>query len=276
MSRYTQAAAFCILILFSPAIYAEEKTGADRQYQSSYSIGSEIIEWGIYTSLYAGAFLIDRNEPLTDKTIIGGSTGKPYKNRDTVPAYWLGEWMAGVYAFIALSPNEDGSFNRITYNNIKGFYEAVAYNHFVTVITKIGIGRKRPSYENYPESEKENDGRKSFISGHSSTAFVIATYSSLYIAEHSGDNNDTVNLLLKGGIIAASFSAATYTAWSRVHDNRHHVSDVIAGGTVGVVSGVTAYMHQNGWFKKLASDDTVSVLPVASDDTAYIAICKTF
>ncbi len=276
MSGYMQTAVFCILMFFSQVIYSEEKAGADRPDQSTYSVGSELLEWGIYTSLYAGAFLVDQHKPSTDRTIIGGSTGKPYRDRDTVPAYWLGEWMAGVYAYIALSPNEDGSFNRITYNNIKGFYEAAAYNHFITVITKVGVGRKRPSYENYPESEKDDDGRKSFISGHSSTAFVIATYSSLYIAEHSGNNTDTVNLMLKVGIIAASFSAATYTAWSRVHDNRHHVSDVIAGGTVGVVSGVTAYMHQNGWFKKLTADNTVSLIPAASEDSAYIAMCKTF
>jgi membrane-associated phospholipid phosphatase len=136
------------------------------------------------------------------------------------------------------------------------------------------IGRKRPSYDNYPESEKDNSGRKSFISGHSSLSFVIATYSSLFVYEHTGDNTRTFDIALKSTAITASFCAAGFTAWSRVDDNRHHVSDVIAGSAAGIFSGVAGYIHQNGWLAWNQTEENISLLPIFTGDDIYIALIK--
>ncbi len=265
------------LILIIPAtVYAEKYDSYNTAAKTSYSIKNEAIEWGIYSSLYAGAFLMDKHGPFFDDPLIGGATGAPYKDRDTVPMLYIESWMAGIFGYIALSPNEEGFLNRVTYNNIKGFYESIAYAHFITVFTKVTAGRKRPSYDNYPEDDRNNGGRKSFISTHSSIAYVTATYSSLYITGHSGNNSDLLNLGLKATVISASFSAAAYTAWSRIEDNRHHKSDVIAGGAVGILSGIAGYIHQNSRFRADTSSAMISIIPLISKDAVYISILNQY
>lgn len=275
MAKYLKLLITGTVLLCTTSLYAGQNGSGRTGETGSYTLKYELAEWGIYSSLYAGAYLLDRHGPFMEDPLIGGATGKPYK-KNRVPASWLAAWMGGVYGYIALFPNEEGSFNRVTYDNIKGFYESVAYAHFITVFTKVTAGRKRPSYDDYPESDKDSDGRMSFISGHSSTAFVIATYSSLYMAEHTGDNSDAADLGLKAAAITASFSAAIYTAWSRVEDNRHHKSDVIAGGAVGILSGCAGYIHQNGWFGTGEHDWRISLIPVVSGDTVYMSVLKKY
>ncbi len=59
----------------------------------------------------------------------------------------------------------------------------------------------------------------SFISGHSATAFSLATVSSSFV------NNRLFTIL--------AYSTATITALSRVHDRKHWVSDTFLGAVTG-------------------------------------------
>jgi membrane-associated phospholipid phosphatase len=43
----------------------------------------------------------------------------------------------------------------------------------------------------------------------------------------------------------AALSLAGYTAWTRVHDNRHHPSDVIAGSALGLTAALVSYLLHN-------------------------------
>ena len=272
MLRYFKKTVICLFLLLYADVYPVE----NQEGENSYSAGSEIFEWGIYTSLYCGAVLLKKHGPLFDDPLIGGRTDKPYKSESTIPAQWLNYWTAGVYGYILMLPNNEGQINSITYNNIKGFYESIAYSYFITIFTKVTAGRKRPSYDDYPEKDKENDGRRSFISGHSSAAFVTAAYSSLYIAEHSGNSSDGITIALKTAAVTASFAAASYTAWSRVNDNRHRWSDVIAGAAAGAGSGVAGYMHQNGWLCRGDRKSEISIIPVLTEDGISAAVVKQF
>jgi hypothetical protein len=40
-----------------------------------------------------------------------------------------------------------------------------------------------------------------------------------------------------------AYAFASYVAMSRLHDNRHYLSDVVFGSTVGIISGRTVTRH---------------------------------
>lgn len=70
--------------------------------------------------------------------------------------------------------------------------------------------------------------KHSFPSGHAATTFAIATA----LERHLG---------WRGALPVYVFS--TYVATSRLHDNRHYLSDVIFGSTVGIIAGRTVTRH---------------------------------
>ena len=92
-----------------------------------------------------------------------------------------------------------------------------------TAVLKEIIGWVRP---NVPGSEpldfKPFSGNASMPSGHTSAAFGFAAS----LAE------DVHPLWAKIGL----YTLATGTAWSRVYNNAHWTSDVVAGAVVGIVS----------------------------------------
>jgi membrane-associated phospholipid phosphatase len=88
----------------------------------------------------------------------------------------------------------------------------------VTYGLKYTVRRERP----------DDSGGYSFPSGHSSTTFATASV----LERHFG---------WKAGI--PTYALATYVAASRLHENRHFLSDVIFGGAVGMAAGRTVTRH---------------------------------
>lgn len=117
--------------------------------------------------------------------------------------------------------------------------EALAATGVVNGVLKAGIGRGRPNIvegdadEFRPFSLLDNDWQ-SFPSGHTMVAFSLATA----ISEEVG--NPWV-----GGL---AYGTAAMVGWSRVNDNRHWSSDVVAGAILGtVVSRSTIrWLHRRG------------------------------
>jgi len=95
---------------------------------------------------------------------------------------------------------------------------AMVVNETITQTLKYTVRRERPDLSD----------RHSFPSGHASTTFAIATA----LERHLG---------WKGAAPVYVFSS--YVASSRLHDNRHYLSDVIFGATVGIISGRTVTRH---------------------------------
>ncbi|MCF6244762.1 MAG: phosphatase PAP2 family protein [Sulfurovum sp.] len=91
------------------------------------------------------------------------------------------------------------------------FYWAYGTTMFSTIALKYTVRAKRP----------DNDDRDSFPSGHTSSAVSGA----VFIHKRYG---------LKYAIPA--YLGAAYTGYSRIHVNRHHPRDVIAGAVIGAVS----------------------------------------
>lgn len=234
--------------------------------QEKFDPSGEAIELGIYTSLYAGGWFLGSLDPFFDRPLIGGGTNRSYVENETVPSYMLAWWTAGTFGLVILLPNDKGMMNMTTYRNAKGLFETMAYTTFITQFTKTFFGRKRPSYDNYPSSTKETDGRKSFISGHSSTAFALATYGSLFISCQTCSGNKAADYTYKTLTSTALISAAVYTGWSRVHDHRHHASDVIAGAVTGTAAALTGYIHQNGMRGIFPETGVISFFPVVTYD----------
>ncbi len=86
-------------------------------------------------------------------------------------------------------------------------------------VTKYSVRRLRPDGSN----------RKSFVSGHTATAFMGAEY----LRREYWDTSPWIGVL--------GYAFASTVAVSRVLNNRHWTSDVIAGAGVGILSVQVAY-----------------------------------
>jgi membrane-associated phospholipid phosphatase len=102
---------------------------------------------------------------------------------------------------------------------------------------KAGVARRRP-----------DGGRHSFPSGHSSVTFTSATV----LQRHFG---------WKGAI---AYSAASYVAVSRLHENRHYLSDVVFGAAIGTVAGRTVTRHGRDTFTYAVAPTRGGVMVIAS------------
>ena len=91
-------------------------------------------------------------------------------------------------------------------------------------------------------ASKLEDGHKSFPSGHSSVAFSLGTvvvfHAGWWMAKSSRDlwSSPLLATMLELWM-ALQVSWAVGVASSRVIDNKHHVSDVVAGGMIGLLFG---------------------------------------
>ena len=92
----------------------------------------------------------------------------------------------------------------------------------VTNLIKPAVGRRRPDGGEGAFDFSPFSGQDSWPSGHTTMAFALATSVS-----------DEVHSL---PVTVALYGAATLTAWSRMNDDRHWLTDVVTGAAVGVVS----------------------------------------
>jgi hypothetical protein len=91
----------------------------------------------------------------------------------------------------------------------------------ITPILKGTIGRRRPSQT--PETVDLGDGGASFPSGHTTQAFAVASV----IAAHYD------SLWIRG----AAYAIAGLVGLSRMQENAHYASDVLAGALIGAAVG---------------------------------------
>jgi uncharacterized membrane protein YsdA (DUF1294 family) len=75
----------------------------------------------------------------------------------------------------------------------------------------------------------DGSNSQSFPSGHASVTFASATV----IERHLGWRKSILG-----------YAIASYVAMSRIHDNRHYLSDVVFGAAVGTIAGRTVVHHE--------------------------------
>ena len=122
--------------------------------------------------------------------------------------------VAGLFTAGRLVENE--RFRAMSYD----LAEAAVVNGVYTQVLKLAVRRERPDGSN----------NQSFPSGHSSNAFVLATV----VERHYG---------WKVGLPAYVLAAAV--GYSRIVRDKHYLSDVLAGATLGVIVG-HAVVRGNG------------------------------
>lgn len=116
--------------------------------------------------------------------------------------------------------------------------EAVAVSGVVVAALKGLFGRARPEvapnakddWELFRGFETSGGDYRSMPSGHSTAAFAFATAVTAEVARRSP------RLARRVGV--TTFGLAALTAWQRMHEDRHWVSDVTVGGGIGVVTAL--------------------------------------
>ena len=116
---------------------------------------------------------------------------------------------------------------------------ALIVDYTLTEGIKYATHRERPDHSNF----------KSFPSGHASTTFAFATA----LERHLGWR-----------YVTPAYAFSSYVAISRLHDNRHYLSDVAFGAALGVISGRTVTRHGS-------SDYTMMVVPLRGGAAMMVA-----
>ena len=119
--------------------------------------------------------------------------------------------------------NNDEKSNQLEYA-----MNAFIANGIITYGLKFAVRRERPDQSN----------TRSFPSGHTSNSFLTAT-----IAQEIYGSNKGV----------PAYALACITGLSRIHDNKHYVSDVIFGAALGMAIGKGfAQVYQNNVSGKIS------------------------
>jgi hypothetical protein len=119
---------------------------------------------------------------------------------------YLGLSVAGTYFVGKLSKTRHLSNTSIY------LAEALMTSQAITFIGKTSVGRRRPNSLN----------ARSFPSGHSSAAFTVASVLDKRYGSRIG---------------IPAYALASWIAFSRVRGSKHYPSDVIAGATLGILTG---------------------------------------
>ena len=106
---------------------------------------------------------------------------------------------------------------------------------------KLVVHRERPDGSNH----------QSFPSGHAAVTFATATV----IERHLGWRKSVLG-----------YAIASYVAMSRIHDNRHYLSDVVFGAAVGSIAGRTVVHHKADYW---------AVAPVAAPGGVALMVSRT-
>jgi len=140
----------------------------------------------------------------------------------------------GVMALLDLTT--DTEINAHDYERPFVFAKTMLYTYGITEVSKNLIYRVRP----------DGSDSRAFFSGHTSGSFAA----SAFIYRELDDwidgwgiarRSDLTRTLLKSTAFAATYGWATYVGYSRIHDRKHYLSDVIVGAAVGTVIGNLMY-----------------------------------
>lgn len=155
------------------------------------------------------------------------------------------------------------------YQHAKGLAESLATSGFIAVSAKRVFGRQRPDFDT---ATGTSDGRRSFPSGHATRAVSTITYAALYLRLHGFDQWREPGTLpwwevasyVGLGSLAVGLSA------ERVYNNRHHASDVVAGGLLGAASSTLFFVYNERKYRrsKRPRPPSSEVEPIVVDASA--------
>ena len=150
----------------------------------------------------------DRTNSSNNLARIGNGIGNPL---------YLGPALGVTWAVGALTHNRG---IRIAAQDA---FAAGAIASGLTGVIKVAFGRARPNALNGPGNFRPFSKNVSFPSGHTTLAMAVATS----LARSTKDGWSDVLF----------YSAALVTGYARINDDKHWLSDVIAGGAIGYLVG---------------------------------------
>lgn len=163
------------------------------------------------------------DEPIREQSQLHKSKGTEFVAAAAQPfgrAYVLQPIHAGLFLTGLLPGNK--KFMKAAVISTASFY----LNDAITSTIKGTAQRHRPNstpYNDVFDGPKGTDKHHSFPSGHTSSAFATAT-----AIATAFEDNKVVPII--------AYGAATLVGLSRIHDNAHWTSDVIAGAALGYLS----------------------------------------
>lgn len=162
------------------------------------------------------------------------------------PALSLGWYGADA---LLLKLNRSLTGDRYAVHEFMAFAEAYSVSLTATMATKFLARRERPLYalERVEDLEGDPDRYLSFFSGHASSSFTIAAFaardlSDWLVSQVLTDASNSTRLWV-GRVLpmAGLYGMATVVGVSRVIDQKHYLSDVLVGTTVGLLAGNLFY-----------------------------------
>ncbi len=121
------------------------------------------------------------------------------------------------------------------------YAETIFLSQGVKEFSKAFIDRDRPYmyHGGAPEKDLESgDYHNSFFSGHTTTSFAAATFTSYVFCKEFPDSK------WKLPVVATSYALATATSALRITGGSHFTSDVLVGAAFGTLTGwLVPYLH---------------------------------
>ncbi len=239
------------LLLGAALVLGRPSLAAAQAQEEEYSPGAEYLYDGGALPFFWGAIgarlAIDvwlRPPPKPRWLFLTDTVGLPEADWE-LPG-WVVTAAGGVAATAMLLGDDDARWN-----HAKGLAETLATGAVITAALKVTFGRQRPDYQGAGKGRFGGESR-SFLSGHSTQAFEIATYSALYLRDHGLEGRSG---WLRGAAFAGIYAGAIMVAGERVLHHRHHLTDVIAGAVLGTALAVSFYAYQESRLDDDGPDD---------------------
>jgi membrane-associated phospholipid phosphatase len=216
------ASAFAVLALSSPC-HADDITAGD-VWDDTKLYFTAPLRWDTKDWLYFGGALaafgvahaydgpVRRHFAVGERAVLNGQD--PNDLRDAIPA---AAFIAATWVVATLIGEPDGRVESYT------MLEAAGFSLITAEGLKVAAGRSRPDETTDVDAWRE--GGDSFPSFHATAAFAVGTV----FAESGGDDYRWIRRVLGYGM-------ATATAYLRVHENAHWLSETVAGAAVGIAS----------------------------------------
>lgn len=158
---------------------------------------------------------------------------------------------------------------------LMSFSQAMCLCLLITEALKVTVSRPRPNYYDYcgyntelkkctNNSKFKKDAKMSFPSGHSANAFCAGTWMFLFLNEFLQKRSELWFLLLR----MIPIFIAIFVSITRIIDNMHHVSDVVAGALLGIGTGTIFFtnQHQRIFMHKKKREDGLDGLLITEDE----------
>jgi len=233
-----------------------------------------ILDWAVVIALLIMALLIDSYAPVFQREFVLADYTISYNQRPDTITYTTAGCISiiipfGMIILCSIFTPKGKRFTEV-YRGIHGLAQSVIITLLMTNIFKVAVGELRPYFLAVCLPDLNNnctgdpaaitEARKSFLSGHTSTAFSGLFYLSLiYIRAFKFRFSNVLNYTpLKKAELNSNYYTRYFTfvlivtptfgacliGLSRISDYHHNPHDVIFGAILGIIMALSAFRIQ--------------------------------